>query len=86
MIKDLLNFQAMYNRLTEAQQRKIPDERRQPQPTSAEDPEATLQFLKSAVYYFLTDRDNHVEHLRAIESILGFSQNERRDIETHYVH
>ncbi|KAF5270687.1 hypothetical protein FQA39_LY01425 [Lamprigera yunnana] len=40
------------------------------------DPEITLQFLKSAIYYFLTDKENNQGHLRAIQSILGFTTNE----------
>lgn len=58
----------MYRRLIEAQQNKV-------------DPEVTLQFLKSAVYYFLTDKENTQGHLNAIESILGFSDIERRKIQ-----
>ncbi|XP_022255144.1 uncharacterized protein LOC111088675 [Limulus polyphemus] len=38
--------------------------------------EYTLKFLKDAVYYFLTEKDNK-GHLNAIESILGFSEKER---------
>lgn len=79
---ELENLKAMYKRLAEAQQR--PASR--PRSTTGQDPEATLQFLKSAVYYFLTDRDNHVEHLRAIENILGFSAAERQNIHTSYVY
>nr|XP_023029339.1 uncharacterized protein LOC111517416 isoform X1 [Leptinotarsa decemlineata]XP_023029340.1 uncharacterized protein LOC111517416 isoform X1 [Leptinotarsa decemlineata]XP_023029341.1 uncharacterized protein LOC111517416 isoform X1 [Leptinotarsa decemlineata] len=45
------------------------------------DPEITLQFLKSAVYYFLTDKENSLGHLKAIQSILGFSSNEISNIE-----
>ncbi|CAH1984245.1 unnamed protein product [Acanthoscelides obtectus] len=45
------------------------------------DPEVTLQFLKSAVYYFLTDKENSQGHLRAIQSILGFSQSEISNID-----
>lgn len=46
------------------------------------DPTVTLQFLKTAVYYFLTDRaENTFDHLSAIESILGFSDQERTAIE-----
>lgn len=44
------------------------------------DPEVTLQFLKSAVYYFLTDPENHQGHLSAIENILGFSEAEKQKI------
>lgn len=45
------------------------------------DPEVTLQFLKSAIYYFLTDKENSQGHLEAIESILGFSDEERQKIQ-----
>jgi len=45
------------------------------------DPEVTLQFLKSAIYYFLTDKENTQGHLRAIESILGFSDKEKQNID-----
>ncbi|XP_069945589.1 protein quick-to-court isoform X2 [Cherax quadricarinatus] len=45
------------------------------------DPEVTLQFLKSAIYYFLTDKDNSRGHLRAIESILGYTDSERYNID-----
>ncbi|KAL1123347.1 hypothetical protein AAG570_002432 [Ranatra chinensis] len=48
---------------------------------SEQDAEVTLQFLKSAVYYFLTDRENVAGHLAAIQSILGFSQDEKLSIE-----
>lgn len=45
------------------------------------DPEITLQFLKSAIYYFLTDKENNQGHLRAILSILGFTPNEISNID-----
>lgn len=45
------------------------------------DPEITLQFLKSAIYYFLTDKENTAGHLKEIQSILGFSQNEITNID-----
>lgn len=45
------------------------------------DPEVTLQFLKSAIYYFLTDKENSQGHLQAIESILGFTEKEKQAIE-----
>lgn len=64
-------FQTMYRRLIDAQQNKI----------NKVDPEVTLQFLKSAVYYFLTDKENTQGHLNAIESILGFSDLERLNID-----
>lgn len=60
----------MYRRLIDAQQSK-----------NKVDPEVTLQFLKSAVYYFLTDKENTRGHLNAIESILGFTDVERKKIE-----
>ncbi|XP_066261474.1 protein quick-to-court-like isoform X1 [Euwallacea similis] len=60
---------AMYRQLMEAKNRnKI-------------DPEITLQFLKSAFYYFLTDKENTHGHLKAIQSILGFSPNEISNID-----
>ncbi|XP_060523308.1 protein quick-to-court isoform X2 [Cylas formicarius] len=66
---ELDNVKAMYRQLTEAKSKnKI-------------DPEITLQFLRSAVYYFLTDKENSRGHLRAIESILGFSPNEIANID-----
>ncbi|XP_075216779.1 GRIP domain-containing protein quick-to-court isoform X3 [Lycorma delicatula] len=60
----------MYRRLVE-----------QKQTSTQHDPEMTLQFLKSAIYYFLTDRENTQGHLAAIESILGFTDNEKLNIE-----
>lgn len=60
----------MYRRLIDAQQSQC-----------KVDPEVTLQFLKSAVYYFLTDKENSKGHLNAIESILGFSDKEKLCIE-----
>lgn len=62
---------AMYRRIVEAQGGK----------KGSIDPEVTLQFLKSAIYYFLTDPENHQGHLNAIESILGFTEVERRNIQ-----
>lgn len=41
--------------------------------------EYTLKFLKDAFYYYLTEKDNR-GHLKAIESILGFSDKERLSI------
>ncbi|XP_011704401.1 PREDICTED: uncharacterized protein LOC105459807 isoform X2 [Wasmannia auropunctata] len=64
---------AMYRRIVEA---------RSSQGTL--DPEITLQFLKSAIYYFLTDKENHHGHLNAIESILGFTEAERHNIDRYY--
>ncbi|XP_012235810.2 protein quick-to-court isoform X1 [Linepithema humile] len=64
---------AMYRRIVEA---------RSSQGTL--DPEITLQFLKSAIYYFLTDKENHHGHLNAIESILGFTDAEKHNIDKLY--
>lgn len=69
----------MYKRLAEAQTKSSRKD------AATNDPEATLQFLKSAVYYFLTDRENHVGHLKAIESILAFSSTEKSNIEKLYL-
>ncbi|XP_012263440.1 protein quick-to-court isoform X2 [Athalia rosae] len=70
---ELENIKAMYRRIIES---------RNSQETV--DPEITLQFLKSAVYYFLTDRENHNGHLNAIESILGFTESEKLNIDKLY--
>ncbi|XP_017786516.1 PREDICTED: myosin-11 isoform X2 [Nicrophorus vespilloides] len=59
---------AMYKQILEAKNKKV-------------DPEITLQFLKSAIYYFLTDKENNQGHLRAIQSILGFTPKEVQNIE-----
>lgn len=61
----------MYKRLVDAHEAK----------PSRIDPEVTLQFLKSAIYYFLTDKENSQGHLQAIESILGFTAKEKEMIE-----
>lgn len=61
----------MYKRMVDAHEAK---------PTRV-DPEITLQFLKSAIYYFLTDKENSQGHLNAIESILGFTEKEKESIE-----
>ncbi|CAG0916222.1 unnamed protein product [Notodromas monacha] len=45
------------------------------------DADVTLQFLKSAMFYFLTDRDNQSGHLKAIQSILNFSDKEKQKID-----
>ncbi|CAG0898221.1 unnamed protein product [Darwinula stevensoni] len=42
------------------------------------DPGVTLQFLKSAIFYFITDPENQEGHLKAIESILGYNETEKR--------
>ncbi|KAI5642125.1 hypothetical protein NE865_05817 [Phthorimaea operculella] len=61
---------AMYRRIVESQKGA----------KTQVDPEVTLQFLKSAIYYFLTDPENHQGHLNAIENILGFSEAEKKNI------
>ncbi|XP_044272437.1 myosin-11 isoform X2 [Tribolium madens] len=66
---ELENIKAMYRQLIEAKNK------------SKIDPEITLQFLKSAVYYFLTDKENSQGHLKAIQSILGFTPNEISSID-----
>ncbi|XP_065088913.1 protein quick-to-court isoform X2 [Ochlerotatus camptorhynchus] len=68
--EELENIRTMYKRLIDAQQTK-----------NKVDPEVTLQFLKSAIYYFLTDKENSQGHLNAIESILGFSATEKSNID-----
>ncbi|XP_062547725.1 protein quick-to-court isoform X3 [Armigeres subalbatus] len=68
--EELENIRTMYKRLIDAQQVK-----------NKVDPEVTLQFLKSAIYYFLTDKENSQGHLNAIESILGFSDTEKSNID-----
>lgn len=66
----LENLRTMYKRLVDAHEAK----------PSRVDPEITLQFLKSAIYYFLTDKENTQGHLQAIESILGFTEKEKETI------
>ncbi|XP_063829587.1 protein quick-to-court-like isoform X1 [Ostrinia nubilalis] len=61
---------AMYRRIVESQKGS----------RTNVDPEVTLQFLKSAIYYFLTDPENHQGHLNAIENILGFTEAEKKNI------
>ena len=70
---ELENIKAMYRRIIEARSNQ-----------GALDPEITLQFLKSAIYYFLTDKENHQGHLNAIESILGFTDAEKHNIDRIY--
>ncbi|XP_036138306.1 uncharacterized protein LOC105838914 isoform X2 [Monomorium pharaonis] len=70
---ELENVKAMYRRIVEAKSNQ-----------GSLDAEITLQFLKSAIYYFLTDKENHHGHLNAIESILGFTDAERHNIDRHY--
>ncbi|CAH1708211.1 unnamed protein product [Chironomus riparius] len=67
---ELENLRTMYKRLVDAHETK----------PSRVDPEITLQFLKSAIYYFLTDKENTQGHLQAIESILGFTDKEKEFI------
>ncbi|XP_026321458.1 uncharacterized protein LOC113231377 isoform X3 [Hyposmocoma kahamanoa] len=67
---ELENVRAMYRRIIEAQKGN----------KTHIDPEVTLQFLKSAIYYFLTDPENHQGHLSAIENILGFTEAEKKNI------
>ncbi|XP_011306133.1 uncharacterized protein qtc [Fopius arisanus] len=68
----LATRKAMYRRIVESRKK------------GTLDPEITLQFLKSAIYYFLTDKENHHGHLNAIESILGFTDNEKLNIDKIY--
>lgn len=67
---ELENVRAMYRRIVESQKGS----------KTNIDPEVTLQFLKSAIYYFLTDPENHQGHLNAIENILGFTEAEKKNI------
>nr|CAD7392393.1 unnamed protein product [Timema cristinae] len=69
----LLGTRKMYRRLVESRANK-----------GDLDPEITLQFLKSAVYYLLTDRENHQGHLNAIQSILGYTDTEKLNIDKAY--
>lgn len=62
-------MQTIYRRLLEAQKNR-----------THVDPEVTLQFLKSAIFYFLTDKENSQGHLQAIESILEFTDEEKQKI------
>uniref|UniRef100_A0A0K8W515 GRIP domain-containing protein n=1 Tax=Bactrocera latifrons TaxID=174628 RepID=A0A0K8W515_BACLA len=66
---ELENIRTIYRRLLEAQKNR-----------THVDPEVTLQFLKSAIYYFLTDKENSQGHLQAIESILEFTEAEKSNI------
>jgi hypothetical protein len=45
------------------------------------DAAVTLKFLRSAVFYLLTDHDNIGNHLRAVQNILDFSAEERAAVE-----
>ncbi|BFF94771.1 protein Hook homolog 1 [Drosophila madeirensis] len=66
---ELENIRTIYRRLLEAQKNR-----------THVDPEVTLQFLKSAIFYFLTDKENSQGHLQAIESILEFTDEEKQKI------
>ncbi|XP_062135422.1 protein quick-to-court isoform X4 [Drosophila sulfurigaster albostrigata] len=66
---ELENIRTIYRRLLEAQKNR-----------THVDPEVTLQFLKSAIFYFLTDKENSQGHLQAIESILEFTDDEKQKI------
>ncbi|XP_017043840.1 uncharacterized protein LOC108089886 isoform X3 [Drosophila ficusphila] len=66
---ELENIRTIYRRLLDAQKNR-----------THVDPEVTLQFLKSAIFYFLTDKENSQGHLQAIESILEFSEAEKQKI------
>ncbi|XP_068146444.1 protein quick-to-court isoform X2 [Drosophila tropicalis] len=66
---ELENIRTIYRRLLDAQKNR-----------THVDPEVTLQFLKSAIFYFLTDKENSQGHLQAIESILEFTDEEKQKI------
>ncbi|ALC38239.1 qtc [Drosophila busckii] len=66
---ELENIRTIYRRLLEAQKNR-----------THVDPEVKLQFLKSAIFYFLTDKENSQGHLQAIESILEFTDEEKQKI------
>uniref|UniRef100_A0A336M3G4 CSON011423 protein n=2 Tax=Culicoides sonorensis TaxID=179676 RepID=A0A336M3G4_CULSO len=44
------------------------------------DPDVKLQFLKSAIFYFLTDEHHCETHLLAIQDILEFSESEKEQV------
>lgn len=67
---ELESVKTMYRKLLESNKTRKED-----------DAEITLKFLKSAFYYFLTDRENTTGHLSAIQSILGFTTEEKQAIE-----
>lgn len=71
--ESLISLQTMYEKLVE--------QNRKSARVNKVDPEVTLQFLRSAIYYFLTDKENSQGHLEAIESILGFTDEERQKIQ-----
>jgi len=41
----------------------------------------TLKFLRSAIFYLLTDGENWNGHVRAVQSILEFSPEEKSAVE-----
>jgi len=45
------------------------------------DPAITLKFLRSAIFYLLTDAENWDGHIRAVQNILDFSLEERNLID-----
>ncbi|XP_014246745.1 uncharacterized protein LOC106665076 isoform X2 [Cimex lectularius] len=67
---ELESVKTMYRRLLESNKSK-----------GEQEAEVTLKFLKSAFYYFLTDKENTTGHLAAIQSILGFTPDEKQAIE-----
>lgn len=67
-------LQAMYENMLQQQ---LEQHRQRP----INDAEMTLQFLKSAFYYYLTNPSNTTGHLNAILSILQYSEAEKKMIE-----
>lgn len=49
--------------------------------SSSADPSIILKFLRSAIFYLLTDYENGPQHLRTIQSILEFNEEERYAVE-----
>ncbi|XP_060872447.1 protein quick-to-court isoform X2 [Metopolophium dirhodum] len=70
----LKKTKAMYETILQQQ---LEQQRQRP----IHDAEMTLQFLKSAFYYYLTDPSNTTGHLNAILSILRYSDAEKKIIE-----
>ncbi|XP_050059153.1 calponin homology domain-containing protein DDB_G0272472 isoform X2 [Aphis gossypii] len=71
---ELKKTKAMYENILQQQ---LEQQRQRP----LHDAEMTLQFLKSAFYYYLTDPSNTTGHLNAILSILRYSDGEKKIIE-----
>ncbi|VVC32705.1 Hypothetical protein CINCED_3A012298 [Cinara cedri] len=71
---ELKKTKAMYESMLQQQ---LEQQRQKP----INDPEMTLQFLKSAFYYYLSDASNTAGHLNAILSILRYSESEKKIIE-----